>query len=82
MSTIKFPNESSFERYTNLTENLFKYLNLPISNMEHVERKGLTVRFVQLCAFFFFFAPAKRIPAAKQEAAEGTVGNPNLVQIL
>lgn len=32
--------------------------------------------------FLFFFAPSKRIPAAKQEATEGTVGSPNLVQIL
>lgn len=36
--------------------------------------------FLHLC--LFFFALADRIPAAKQESAKGTVGKPNLVQIL
>lgn len=34
---------------------------------------------IYVCFFFFSSARAKIIPAAKQEAAEGTVGNPNLV---
>ena len=44
----------------------------------HIEQKEL-VRLVKLCAFL---EPLKEIPEAKQEATEGTVGSPNLGQIL